>query len=114
MQSLIASANNHSTRGAQYGAAMPKGHKSIDTETRERIRAWTIHLMRERHMTRPKDFALFLGFKQSSPVTAIINRTRSAGLDYVLRLHRVFKIQTDVLLDHYPPDYKTTEDYKLS
>lgn len=90
------------------------GERSVDTETRERIRAWTIHLIKSRHYDSAADFAQELGYKQGNQVTNIINRTRTAGLDYVLRLHRVFHVELDTLVNRYPPKWKPTEDYRLS
>lgn len=84
-----------------YGPAAV-GEKQIDWQTRERIRAWVIHLRDEQFHGNAAEMARKMGFKQSSPVTQVASGTKTAGFDFVLRLHRSMGIQMNTLVDSFP------------
>lgn len=78
------------------------GRKETDPVVRGRIAAWTAHLMKTHGYDTPAAMARKMGVTRPA-VATILDGTRTAGLDYVVKLHRTFHIQTDVLIDEDPP-----------
>lgn len=74
-----------------------------DIETRLRIAAWARYLMRKHHISSGNELAKRLGL--SGPTVALVLKgDRTPGLDFLVRLHRVFHESADVMLDSAPPD----------
>ena len=85
------------------------GRKETDPIVRARIAAWTRYLMRSRGYANPTEMARKLGVTRPA-VSTVLRGTRTPGLDYLVKLHRVFHIQADVLLDEDPPTAEQRSD----
>jgi transcriptional regulator with XRE-family HTH domain len=73
----------------------------MDPETRERIRAWLRFYMDARSWTHER-MATELGVSHVT-ITNVLNGTRTAGLDLLIRMHRRLHRSADDLLDTDPP-----------
>jgi transcriptional regulator with XRE-family HTH domain len=77
-------------------------NRGTDIETRQRIAAWARHMMEVHSIASGNELARRLGL--SSPTIALVlSGDRTAGLDFLVKLHRVFHISADALLDSDPP-----------
>jgi DNA-binding XRE family transcriptional regulator len=90
--------------------AMPK-RESIDRETRERLR---LHLaaVRDEHKLNDAQLSLRLGVSRGT-ISSILSGGRTMGLDVFVKLHRVFGVSANFLLDS-PPERKSDGDPPLS
>lgn len=81
---------------------MPK-RESIDRDTRERLR---LHLaaVRDEHKLNDAQLAFRLGVSRGT-ISSILSGGRTMGLDVFVKLHRVFGVSANFLLDS-PPERK--------
>lgn len=77
----------------------------LDIRTRARVAAWLAYY-RKKYGHQYKTHAALAAALNLSQATVvnILNRRRTPGLEVLLRMHRVFHVSTDTLLDTDPPD----------
>lgn len=74
--------------------------KAMDRAVRARLREWLVHYKVRRHWTN-KRLAQELGVTEPT-VTMVLNGTRTAGLDLLVKMHRGLCVSADDLLDVDP------------
>ena len=74
----------------------------VDPALRERLAAWTEHLMRLHGIESKRAMGRRMGVSGPT-VTNALNRKSGLGLDFLVALHRTFHMSADVLLDTDPP-----------
>lgn len=89
---------------------VPK-RESIDRDTRERLR---LHLaaVRDEHKLNDAQLSMRLGVSRGT-ISSILSGGRTMGLDVFVKLHRVFGVSANYLLDS-PPERRAEVDPPLS
>lgn len=79
---------------------------AVDQETRDRLAAWLRHEIKRRAISgespSQRQIAEKLGLSHAY-LSRILTGVQTAGLEVLIRLHRVFHVDANVLLDDDPP-----------
>jgi ribosome-binding protein aMBF1 (putative translation factor) len=81
---------------------MPRQRGEIDTETRDRIRAWIRYEMGRRDIESMREFARKIAVSHTY-VQRVLAGEQHPGFEFVLRMHRKLHISLDRLVDEDPP-----------
>ena len=76
--------------------------RGTDFQTRKRITAWTRYLMGIHSIETGAELARRLGLSEAT-ISLVLRGDRTPGLDFVLKLHRVFFVSLDAIVDSDPP-----------
>jgi transcriptional regulator with XRE-family HTH domain len=88
-----------------YKKAMPKGRGTIDVERRDRIVNWVRYEMDRRQIDSIRETARRLGISHTYLARLLLGE-QTPGLELVIRMHDVWRIDATVLLDEDPPKVK--------